>query len=71
MDHGIHPDVITLNVLIDAFCKEGMTKEAHKPLDVIVRIGEEPNAVTCRTIIDGYCFIGQIDEANKVFHFMI
>ncbi|KAF5962193.1 hypothetical protein HYC85_003402 [Camellia sinensis] len=44
-------DVLTFNTLINAFCKEGMTKEAENVLEFMVQRGVGPDVVTYSTLM--------------------
>lgn len=44
VDAGIRPTVITFDVLINALCKEGKSKEAGGLLELMVQRGEDLDA---------------------------
>ncbi|XP_028095295.1 pentatricopeptide repeat-containing protein At1g12775, mitochondrial-like isoform X2 [Camellia sinensis] len=64
-------NVLTFNTLINAFCKEGMAKEAENVLEFMVQRGVGPVVVTYNTLTDGYCLLGHMDRAIEVFHSMV
>ncbi|XP_034695186.1 pentatricopeptide repeat-containing protein At3g18020 isoform X3 [Vitis riparia] len=61
------PDVITLNTVINGFCKMGRVEEALKVLDDMV-MGKfcAPDSVTYTTIICGLLNLGRSEEALDV-----
>ncbi|KAM7466417.1 hypothetical protein LguiB_013979 [Lonicera macranthoides] len=63
VDRNVSPDVHTFNIVVDAFCKEGMVKEAEDVLEVMIKRGEFPTVVTYSALMDGYCLQGRMEEA--------
>lgn len=66
-----HPDVVTLNTVINGFCKMGKVEEGIKVLDDMV-MGKfkfcTPDSVTFTTIISGLLSVGRTREALDVLH---
>ncbi|KAL0318231.1 UNVERIFIED_CONTAM: hypothetical protein Scaly_2852700 [Sesamum calycinum] len=48
VDHKIPLNVITFGILVDAFCKEGMVKEAENVVEIMMQRNMSPDVVTCR-----------------------
>ncbi|EYU40958.1 hypothetical protein MIMGU_mgv1a026647mg, partial [Erythranthe guttata] len=76
VNHKISLDVVTLNVLVDAFCKEGNVKEAREQekmdkakelFDSITGNGLKPSIISYGTLMNGYCKRGKVDEALRLF----
>ncbi|KAL6183281.1 hypothetical protein ACLB2K_044692 [Fragaria x ananassa] len=63
------PDVITLNIVVNGFCKMGRVEEALKVLDDMMT-GKfcAPNVVTFTTIINGLLNVGRTQEALYILH---
>ncbi|KAM7489725.1 hypothetical protein LguiB_027209 [Lonicera macranthoides] len=70
VDRNISLDVQTFNVLVDKLCKEGIVKEAHEVLDLMIQRGVEPDTITYNALMDRYCLVVKVDQATKVFKFM-
>ena len=47
------PDAITYNILIEAYCREGNSREVSQLLDLMVGKGILPNASTYNAIVNG------------------
>ncbi|XP_052113740.1 pentatricopeptide repeat-containing protein At3g18020 [Arachis duranensis] len=64
-----HADVITLNAVINGFCKVGRIDEALTVLqDMLSGKFSAPNVVTFTTIISGLLDTAKIDEAVELLH---
>jgi pentatricopeptide repeat protein len=50
----INPSVYTLNILVDALCKEGKVKDAKNVIAGMMKEGVRPNVVTYTSLMDGY-----------------
>ncbi|KAL0349870.1 UNVERIFIED_CONTAM: putative pentatricopeptide repeat-containing protein, mitochondrial [Sesamum radiatum] len=64
----ISPDVWTFNILVDAFCKEGMVEEAENVLEIMMQRNICPDIITYDALIDGYCLRGQMGKAKRVLN---
>ncbi|KAI3701761.1 hypothetical protein L6452_27087 [Arctium lappa] len=71
LETNCHPDVVTLNTVINGFCKMGKVDEGIKVLDDMV-IGKfkfcTPDSVTFTTILSGLLSVGRTREALDVLH---
>ncbi|KFK42357.1 hypothetical protein AALP_AA2G245700 [Arabis alpina] len=65
---GNSPDIVTYNVLINGFCKEGNIDGAIKLLSVLQLKGLSPDSVTYNTLINGLHRVGREEEAFKLFY---
>ncbi|KAK1400457.1 hypothetical protein POM88_000062 [Heracleum sosnowskyi] len=63
---NIFPNVRTFSILVDAYGKEGMVKDAEDVIEFMIRRGHYPNVVTYNSLMDGYCLRGQVDKALAV-----
>ncbi|QHO52997.1 Pentatricopeptide repeat-containing protein [Arachis hypogaea] len=64
-----HADVITLNTVINGFCKVGRIDEALTVLqDMLSGKFSAPNVVTFTTIISGLLDTARVDEAVELLH---
>ncbi|KAF6153420.1 hypothetical protein GIB67_003610 [Kingdonia uniflora] len=63
-------DIIMLNIVVDARCKDGMIKEAQTLFEVMPKNGVQPNVVTYNALIDGLCNSGKWEEATELFNQM-
>ncbi|XP_016484516.1 uncharacterized protein LOC107805054 [Nicotiana tabacum] len=63
------PDVITLNTVINGFCKMGRIEEAQKVFKDM-RTGNfcAPDGVTFSTVISGFLKLGKVEEALELLH---
>ncbi|XP_076892877.1 uncharacterized protein LOC143544695 [Bidens hawaiensis] len=64
-----HPDVVTLNTVINGFCKMGKVEDGIKVLDDMVMNKFQfcsPDSVTFTTIISGLLSIGRVKEALDI-----
>ncbi|KAI3689371.1 hypothetical protein L2E82_47326 [Cichorium intybus] len=66
-----HPDIVTLNTVINGFCKMGKLEDAIKVLDDML-IGKfsfcNPDSVTFTTIISGLLTFGRTKEAFDILY---
>ncbi|KAK2366966.1 putative pentatricopeptide repeat-containing protein, mitochondrial [Trifolium repens] len=67
---GICPDIVTFNILVDAFCKEGNVKQAINVLAVMIKEGVKPDVVTYNALMDGYCLVNQVNKALGILNTM-
>ncbi|WJX66635.1 hypothetical protein P8452_51174 [Trifolium repens] len=67
---NINPDVLTFNILVDAFCKEGKVKEANNVFAMMMRKGVKPDVVTYNSLMDGYCLVKEVNKAESIFNTM-
>ncbi|PON68182.1 Pentatricopeptide repeat [Parasponia andersonii] len=70
-DKAIPPDVITFNILIDAFVKEGRMEEVLAVFGQMTRRDVRPNVVTYGSLLNGWCQLGHLEEAEKIFDMMV
>ncbi|KAM7490410.1 hypothetical protein LguiA_033331 [Lonicera macranthoides] len=49
--------------IFDTLCKEGMAKDTHEVLDLMIQRQAEPNSITYSALTDGYCLLGKIANA--------
>ncbi|KAJ9170719.1 hypothetical protein P3X46_018808 [Hevea brasiliensis] len=65
--NSFEPDVVTLNTLIDAYCRMGLFDEAWGVFKQI----EYPNIISWTTLISGYSKIGEHEISLRVFRDMV
>ena len=53
--HGVLPNTITFNVIIDGYCKEGHLEEAFKLMDEMQHLGIFLNSYNYNAVIDRLC----------------
>ncbi|XP_028808599.1 pentatricopeptide repeat-containing protein At5g41170, mitochondrial [Neltuma alba] len=63
LENGFKPDVETLTILINSFCKRGRTKKALEVFDLMNRIGTKPTVQTYNCLLKGLCYVGKVEEA--------
>ncbi|KAK7374003.1 hypothetical protein VNO80_07426 [Phaseolus coccineus] len=69
LENQCHADVITLNTVINGFCKMGSVDEASKVLhDMLLGKFAAPDVVTFTTLIYGMLDAARINEALDLFH---
>ncbi|KAI5660267.1 hypothetical protein M9H77_29060 [Catharanthus roseus] len=62
------PDIITLNTVLNGFCRMGRIEEASKVLkDMMAGSFCAPDAVSFTTLISGFLGVGNIEEALDLF----
>ncbi|KAF2284811.1 hypothetical protein GH714_030727 [Hevea brasiliensis] len=74
LSSGVKPSLLTLNTMINIFCKEGKVQEAmnrnldkaFEVFDWMVKDGCDPNSVTYSTLINALCNEGSIGEAMNM-----
>ncbi|KAK3211811.1 hypothetical protein Dsin_016517 [Dipteronia sinensis] len=71
VDQHVTPNVVTFNVIIDEFCKNGKIDKANELLELMMKRGVSPTAVTYDTLIYGFCLMGRIDDVRELFVSMI
>lgn len=64
--NGFEPDVVTLNTIMDGYCRTGRFDEALRIFEHI----EEPNIISWTVLISGYSRIGQHELSLQVFEDM-
>ncbi|CAN4090593.1 unnamed protein product [Withania somnifera] len=64
---GCQPDIVTLNTVMDAYCRMGQCDEARKIFELIT----EPNIISWTTLISGYSRIGKHGSVLSNFREMI
>ncbi|KAG0497232.1 hypothetical protein HPP92_001923 [Vanilla planifolia] len=60
---GTGLNVYTLNIIVNALCKEGRFEEVDVFMDGMVKKGIFPDLVTYNTLIDAHCRSGQLEKA--------
>lgn len=65
--NGCEPDVVTWNIVMDAYCQMGQCDEAWNIFKQI----KEPNIISWTTLITGYSRIGKHEISLKFFREMI
>ncbi|KAK9162980.1 hypothetical protein Syun_003882 [Stephania yunnanensis] len=60
---GLEPDVVSWNIVIDAYCRKGLCEEASKMFEQI----EEPNIISWTTLISGYSRVGKHEVSLRIF----
>ncbi|KAF3438936.1 hypothetical protein FNV43_RR17211 [Rhamnella rubrinervis] len=64
---GCEPDVVTWNIVMDAYCQMGLCDEAW---NIFERI-KEPNIISWTTLITGYSRIGKHEVSLRIFRDVI
>ncbi|XP_062002846.1 pentatricopeptide repeat-containing protein DOT4, chloroplastic-like [Rosa rugosa] len=64
---GCEPDVVTLNTVMDAYCRMGLCDEAKG----IFKHIKEPNIISWTTLISGYSRIGNHEASLGIFRDMM
>ncbi|KAJ8550002.1 hypothetical protein K7X08_033709 [Anisodus acutangulus] len=64
---GCQPDIVTLNTVMDAYCRMGKCDEARKIFVLI----KEPSIISWTTLTSGYSRIGNHGSALNIFREMI
>ncbi|KAL5726876.1 hypothetical protein ACHQM5_000124 [Ranunculus cassubicifolius] len=64
---GIQATVVTYNILLDSFCKEGEVQEALDLREEMINRGASPTLVTCNTFVNGFSKWGRMTEAREEF----
>ncbi|TMW85134.1 hypothetical protein EJD97_023715 [Solanum chilense] len=64
---GCQPDIVTLNTVMDAYCRMGQCDEARKIFALI----KEPSIISWTTLISGYSRTGNHGSALNIFREMI
>lgn len=64
---GCEPDVVTWNIIMDAYCQMGLCDEAWNIFEQI----KEPNIISWTTLITGYSRIGKHEVSLRIFRDMI
>lgn len=64
---GPEPDVVTLNTVMDAYCRMGLCDEAK----TIFKHIKEPNIISWTTLISGYSRIGSHEASLGIFKDMM
>uniref|UniRef100_A0A0V0GZI5 Putative pentatricopeptide repeat-containing protein, chloroplastic-like n=1 Tax=Solanum chacoense TaxID=4108 RepID=A0A0V0GZI5_SOLCH len=59
---GCQPDIVTLNTVMDAYCRMGQCDEARKIFALI----KEPSIISWTTLISGYSRIGNHGSALNI-----
>ncbi|KAL0382560.1 UNVERIFIED_CONTAM: hypothetical protein Scaly_0543300 [Sesamum calycinum] len=70
-EEGFHPDIVTYNMLIDRYCKEGRLKDAVYLYNIMFRRGVVPDMITYTALIYGLCKGGNVREAHRLFQLMV
>ncbi|KAM3230268.1 hypothetical protein ACQJBY_060829 [Aegilops geniculata] len=65
-EHGIDPDLVTYNSLIDCHCKNHGVEKAYKLLDEMRGNEIAPDVITYTSLIGGLGLIGQPDKARDL-----
>ncbi|KAJ8770740.1 hypothetical protein K2173_021387 [Erythroxylum novogranatense] len=64
---GLKPDLVTLNTLMDAYCRMGLCDEAWRVFTQI----EDPSVISWTTLISGYSRIGYHETSLRIFKEMV
>lgn len=64
---GCQPDIVTLNTVMDAYCRMDQCDEARKIFVLI----KEPSIISWTTLISGYSRIGNHGSALSIFREMV
>ncbi|KAK3185103.1 hypothetical protein Dsin_032389 [Dipteronia sinensis] len=68
---GLVPNFITLNILINCFCKMSRVSDAFVVFGALLMRGFNPNDVTFTCLINGLCLESIIMEATRLLKKMI
>ncbi|CAL8991997.1 unnamed protein product [Prunus brigantina] len=64
---GLHPEVSTLNVVINCLCRMNQVDLGFSVLATILKHGLQPNAYTSNTLLHGICKYRSLSEAMELF----
>ncbi|EAY79103.1 hypothetical protein OsI_34209 [Oryza sativa Indica Group] len=59
----VYHDSRLINLLVDAYCKEGLMDKAEALVDQFIKKGRMPFANTCYKLAGGYFKVGQVSKA--------
>lgn len=63
----LNPDIVTLNSVMDAYCRMGLCDEAHKIFEQI----DEPNIISWTTLMSGFSRVGKHEVSLSTFRKMM
>ncbi|XP_043710892.1 pentatricopeptide repeat-containing protein DOT4, chloroplastic-like [Telopea speciosissima] len=64
---GLEPDLVTLNTIVDGYCRMGLCEEASEIFEQI----KEPNIISWTTLMSGYSRIGKYEISIGIFRKMM
>ncbi|KAL0463319.1 UNVERIFIED_CONTAM: hypothetical protein Slati_0219500 [Sesamum latifolium] len=63
---GHVPSVVTYNVLMNGYCKQGQMKNANMLLNAMLNIGVVPDDITYNILLEGYCKNGSREDVSNL-----
>ncbi|KAM7259842.1 hypothetical protein ACFE04_015583 [Oxalis oulophora] len=66
-EFGLKPDILTYNVLMDCFCRNGNSEEVKKVYEGLQANGCTPDAVSFGILINHLCVNAEYEDAYKMF----
>lgn len=66
----IQPNVYTLNIMVNALCKDEKIESVKQFIQEMEEKGIFPDMVTYNTLINAYCHVGLLEEAYEVINLM-
>jgi pentatricopeptide repeat domain-containing protein 1 len=67
---GKKPDIVSYNIVINAYCKQGLMQGASRIFSEMMDSGIHPSIVTYNTFVAGYSNLAMFEEAMNVFNYM-
>ncbi|KAH7690807.1 leucine-rich PPR motif-containing protein mitochondrial protein [Dioscorea alata] len=68
---GILPDVFTVSIVVNAYCRDGEVQKGLGFVEEMERKGFEVNIVAYHALINGYCSVGEMEVALSLFRLMV
>lgn len=66
LENRVHPDVTTITILINSFCKRGRIKKALEIFELMNRVGTKPTVQIYNCLLKGLCYVGKVEEAFEM-----
>ncbi|KAJ9690169.1 hypothetical protein PVL29_012695 [Vitis rotundifolia] len=67
---GIVPDVVSYNIIVNAFCEMGSLDSALSVLDEMEKVGLEPDLITFNTLLNAFYQNGSYADGEKIWDLM-
>lgn len=67
---GIVPDVVSYNIIVNAFCEMGSLDSALSVLDEMEKVGLEPDLITFNTLLNAFYQSGSYADGEKIWDLM-
>ncbi|CBI41008.3 unnamed protein product, partial [Vitis vinifera] len=67
---GVVPDVVSYNIIVNAFCEMGSLDSALSVLDEMEKVGLEPDLITFNTLLNAFYQNGSYADGEKIWDLM-